>query len=89
MEGQRPGGATGSAERLAACTARDAPFDTGMITVNVGLRIHLSDTLADAVRGDPLARQFYGRTPLRERLLVPEAAQPPARTALTGHCRSA
>ncbi len=60
---------SGRAERLdprnglAACPAHDVAFDTGMITVNGGLRIHLADYLAGAVEGDPLARQFYGRPP--------------------------
>ena len=70
---------------LAACPAHDVAFDTGMITVNGGLRIHLAGALADAVDGDPLARQFYGRPPLRERLLLPDAAQPPARKYLDWH----
>ena len=70
---------------LAACPAHDVAFDTGMITVNGGLRIHLAESLAGAVRGDPLARQFYGRPPLRERLLLPEAAELPGRKYLDWH----
>jgi len=45
---------------LAACPAHDVAFDTGLLTVNGGLRIHLAPTLADAVRADPLTRQYYG-----------------------------
>jgi putative restriction endonuclease len=70
---------------LAACPAHDVAFDTGMITVNGGLRIHLASSLADAVRADPLARQFYGRPPLRPALLLPASAQPPARKYLDWH----
>ncbi len=70
---------------LAACPAHDVAFDTGMITVNGGLRIHLASPLADAVRADPLARQFYGRPPLRPALLLPASAQPPARKYLDWH----
>jgi putative restriction endonuclease len=50
-------------------------FDTGMLTVNGGLRIHLARPLADAIQTDPLARQYYGRPPLREVILPPESAQ--------------
>ena len=46
---------------LAACPAHDVAFDTGLITVNGGLRIHLAPALADATEHDPLARQYYGR----------------------------
>jgi putative restriction endonuclease len=69
---------------LAACPAHDAAFDKGMITVNGGLQIHLARSLADAVQADPLARQFYGRPPLREALLPP-GAQMPARKYLDWH----
>jgi putative restriction endonuclease len=70
---------------LAACPAHDAAFDKGMITVNGGLRIHLAGSLSDAVQADPLARQFYGRPPLREALLLPPGAQIPARKYLDWH----
>jgi hypothetical protein len=42
-------------------------------------------TLADAVRTDPLARQYYGQPPLREELLLPLGAQPPGRKYLDWH----
>lgn len=70
---------------LAACPAHDAAFDKGMITVNGGLTIHLARSLANAVQVDPLARQFYGRPPLRETLLLPTGAQTPARKYLDWH----
>jgi putative restriction endonuclease len=70
---------------LAACPAHDVAFDTGMLTVNGGLRIHLARPLADAVRADPLARHYYGRPPLREAILLPEGAQAPARKYLAWH----
>ena len=38
---------------LAACPAHDVAFDTGLITVNGGLRIHLAPVLADATEHDP------------------------------------
>jgi putative restriction endonuclease len=70
---------------LAACPAHDVAFDTGMLTVNGGLRIHLARPLADAIQADPLARHYYGRPPLREAILLPEGAQAPARKYLTWH----
>jgi putative restriction endonuclease len=80
-----------SAERLdlrnglAACPSHDVAFDTGLLTVNGGLRIHLSSSLADAVRADPLARQYYGRPPLRDTILLPDQAQLPNRKYLDWH----
>jgi putative restriction endonuclease len=65
---------------LAACPAHDVAFDSGVLTVNGGLRIRLARPLADAIRPDSLARQYYGRPPLREALLLPPGAQPLART---------
>jgi putative restriction endonuclease len=72
---------------LAACPAHDVAFDTGMLTVNGGLRIHLARPLAQAVQNDQLARQYYGRPPMREVLLLPEGAQPPAVKYLDWHRR--
>jgi putative restriction endonuclease len=70
---------------LAACPAHDVAFDTGMLTVNGGLRIHVACSLADATKADPLARQYYGKPPLREVILLPEGAQAPARKCLDWH----
>jgi len=70
---------------LAACPAHDVAFDTGLLTVNGGLRIHLARKLAEAVQADPLARQYYGRPPVRDTLLLPVGAQKPARKYLDWH----
>ena len=70
---------------LAACPAHDVAFDTGLLTVNGGLRIHVARKLVDAVRTDPLARQYYGQPPLRTVLLLPPGAQEPARKYLDWH----
>ena len=70
---------------LAACPAHDVAFDTGMLTVNGGLRIHVARPLAEAIQADPLARQYYGRPPLREALLLPEGAQAPGTKYLDWH----
>jgi putative restriction endonuclease len=70
---------------LAACPSHDVAFDTGLLTVDAGLEIHVSGALANAVRGDPLARQYYGRPPLLERVLLPAGAQLPSRKYLDWH----
>jgi putative restriction endonuclease len=70
---------------LAGCPAHDVAFDTGLLTVNGGLRIHLARSLADAASKDPMARQYFGRPPLRERLLLPDGAEPPGRQYLDWH----
>jgi len=41
--------------------------------------------LATAIQADPLGRQYYGRPPLREVILLPEGAQAPARKYLDWH----
>ncbi len=70
---------------LAACPSHDVAFDTGLLTVGSTLQIHVSGALADAVRGDLLTRQYYGRPPLLESLLLPDNAQLPARKYLDWH----
>ena len=70
---------------LAACPAHHVAFDTGMITVNGGLRIHLAHLRAEAIQTTPLARQYYGTPPLREAILLPQGAQAPARKYLDWH----
>ena len=60
-------------------------FDTGLLTVGSELQINVSEALADAVREDPVTRQYYGRPPLLERLLLPDGAQLPARKYLDWH----
>ena len=70
---------------IAACPAHDVAFDTGMLTVNGGLRIHTAKSLAEAVLSDPLARQYYGRPPLLDKLLLPDGARPPATRYLDWH----
>ncbi len=70
---------------LTACPAHDAAFDTGLLAVNGGLRIHVARSLADAVQADPLARQYYGQPPLHETLILPPNAQAPARKYLDWH----
>ncbi len=70
---------------LAACPSHDVAFDTGLLTVSAELKIHIAPSLADAVRGDDLTRQYYGRPPLLETLLLPDGAKLPARKYLDWH----
>jgi putative restriction endonuclease len=70
---------------IAACPAHDVAFDTGMLTVNGDLRIHIARPLAEAIVTDPLARQYYGRPPLLDTLLLPDGAQSPATRYLDWH----
>jgi putative restriction endonuclease len=70
---------------LAACPSHDVAFDTGMLTVDVDMQIHTSGALADAVRADPLTRQYFGRPPLLDSILLPATAEPPARKYLDWH----
>jgi putative restriction endonuclease len=79
------GGTSSPAPSPAACPAHDVAFDTGLLTVNGGLRIHLASRLTDAVQDDPPARQYYGRPPLQETLLLPPGTQAPARNYLDWH----
>ncbi len=70
---------------LAACPTHDVAFDTGLMTVNGGLRIHLKPSLVAAVGMDPAIRAAFGRPPLADRLLLPADALPPRSKYLTWH----
>jgi len=63
---------------LTACPTHAVAFDTGLLMVNGGLRIHLAAEIELAAEYDsPGARAAFGRPPLAERLLLPESATPP------------
>jgi putative restriction endonuclease len=70
---------------LAACPGHDVAFDTGLLTVTAELKIRIAQPLVEAVRRDHLARQYYGRPPLLESLLLPDGAQRPALKYLNWH----
>ncbi|BAL93115.1 hypothetical protein AMIS_78950 [Actinoplanes missouriensis 431] len=70
---------------LTACPTHDVAFDTGLITVNGGLRIHVRPELEDAAASNPAAYAAFGRPPLAERLLLPPHALPPQRGYLDWH----
>jgi putative restriction endonuclease len=67
------------------CPSHDVAFDTGLLTVDASLQVHVSSSLADAVRTDPLTRHYYGRPPLRDAILLPDQAQQPGRKYLDWH----
>jgi hypothetical protein len=70
---------------LAACPSHDVALDTALLTVSAELKTHIAPSLADAVRGDDLTRQYYGRPPLLETLLLPDNARLPGRKYLDWH----
>ena len=70
---------------LTACPSHDVAFDTGMVTVSADLKIHIARPLAEAARGDHLIRQYYGRPPLLDTLLLPDDAERPRRKYLDWH----
>jgi putative restriction endonuclease len=70
---------------LAACPTHDVAFDTGLLAVNGGLRIHLAPKLHQALPADAAARAAFGRPPLAEKLILPEGADPPETAYLDWH----
>ena len=70
---------------LAACPIHDVAFDSGLITVNGGFRIHLSEKLRTGMLNDPVAANYFDRPPLREAILLPASADPPGPDYLAWH----
>jgi putative restriction endonuclease len=70
---------------LAACPTHDAAFDTGLLAVNGGLRIHESPKLVSARAGDSSMALSFGHPPLLDQILLPDSAQAPGGTYLTWH----
>lgn len=73
------------ANGLAACPTHDAAFDTGLLAVNGGLRIHESPKLVAARAGDASVALSFGHPPLLDRILLPDAAEAPGPSYLTWH----
>ena len=69
---------------VAACPTHDAAFDTGLITVNGGLRVHRAPELETSVRTDPGVGQYFGRA-LNPTLYVPEQGKAPSDSYLSWH----
>jgi putative restriction endonuclease len=70
---------------VAACPTHDVAFDTGLLTVNGGLRIHVADRLARTAAAEDVAGYYFRKPPLGERLLLPEGADPPGAAYLRWH----
>ena len=73
------------ANGLTACPTHDVAFDTGLLTVNGGLHIHVHTDLHRRVDTDPALHAAFGRPPLAERLLLPTDALPPQPAYLDWH----
>ena len=69
---------------VAACPTHDAAFDTGLITVNGGLRVHRAPHLEESARTDPGVERYFGQI-LRPTLVVPPDGEPPGASYLTWH----
>ena len=86
----KPWAACSDRERLdisngvAACGVHDAAFDTGLITVNGGLRVHRARRLQLSVRDDPGAANYFGEV-LRSKLVLPAEGVRPGTAYLEWH----
>lgn len=69
---------------VAACPTHDAAFDTGLITVNGGLRVHRAPRLEESARTDPGVDRYFGQV-LCPTLVVPTGGQPPGAGYLSWH----
>jgi putative restriction endonuclease len=69
---------------IAACPTHDAAFDSGLITINGGLRVHRAPPLKASSTTDPGVGRYFGDA-LHPSLLVPAGASRPAPTYLRWH----
>ena len=69
---------------VAACPTHDAAFDSGLIAVNGGLRVHRAPRLERSARADPGVDRYFGRA-LQPLLVVPAGAEPPGEDYLSWH----
>ena len=69
---------------VAACPTHDAAFDTGLITVNGGLRVHRAPRLEASSHADPGVDQYFGQV-LKSKLIVPKGGQRPGDSYLEWH----
>lgn len=69
---------------VAACGVHDAAFDTGLITVNGGLRVHRAHSLKISVREDPGSDNYF-ETMLKAELILPAEAVRPGEPYLEWH----
>lgn len=69
---------------VAACPTHDAAFDTGLITVNGGLRVHRAPALQRSSATDAGVDHYFGEA-LQPALLVPLGGAAPAPAYLSWH----
>ncbi|MGY1709120.1 HNH endonuclease [Geodermatophilus sp. SYSU D00758] len=70
---------------LAACPTHDVAFDTGLLTVDVNLRVLVLPEVEAMAHEDDAARAAFGRPPLFAQLSLPSHAQPPGSHYLRWH----
>jgi putative restriction endonuclease len=73
------------ANGIAACPTHDAAFDSGLLWVNGGYRIHLAVELEAASHTDPGMGTSFGHPPIADTLLLPTGSDPPAQRYLDWH----
>ncbi|MCP3782952.1 HNH endonuclease [Micromonospora sp. A3M-1-15] len=87
----KPWRVSNSGERLdprngiAACPTHDVAFDTGLLTIDHDLRIHVRPEVQEAAEDDTAVRSSFGRPPLAQHLLLPQNAIPPGVRYLDWH----
>jgi len=69
---------------VAACGVHDAAFDTGLITINGGLKVHRARRLQLSVKQDPGADNYF-ETMLRAEIVLPAEAVRPGESYLVWH----
>jgi putative restriction endonuclease len=87
----KPWRASNNRERLdprngiAACPTHDSAFDTGLLTVNGGLRVHQSQHLTASVATDQHVHLFFGEGVVGPRLHLPQDTPGPRARYLAYH----
>lgn len=75
------------ANGVAACPTHDAAFDTGLLTINGGLRIHIAPRLTEQTRRDASVARYFSGPALLSRARFPEGSRAPKRVYLEFHKR--
>jgi putative restriction endonuclease len=70
---------------IAACPTHDAAFDSGLITVNGGLRIHRAEPLRRSMVADEGTELYFGERVLGARLILPDKRPGPGPDYLRYH----
>lgn len=61
---------------VAACPIHDSAFDSGLLTVNGGYRIHRAEPLDASLAADEGTSTYFAEPVLRSRLIVPDSGAP-------------